>query len=518
MAEQTMMTLMPANAGVAWMRQLGVFIGIAAAVALGVGVVMWSRTPSYGLLYSDLSDRDLTQVMDALQAADIAFKVDDASGALMVPAAKVRDARLKLAAAGLPKSASRGFEVLDSPPGPFGSSQMAETARYQRALEEELGKSVARLSNVRGARVHLALPRPSALARDRKDPSASVLVDLYPGRVLEEGQVAAITHMVSGSVPDLKMADVTVVDQHGRLLSEGERPAEMRAATLRFDYTRKLEDSYARRVEDMLAPLVGADGVKAKVAAELDFTDTEQTSENFNPDAATLRSERTLEENRTGSATPKDARREATRNFEVDRTISHTRMAAGSIRRLSVAVLVDNHTTLDEDGKASKAPLSAAELSRITALVKEAVGFNATRGDTVNVTSADFTPPEQPEPLPVAPLWREAWVMDVGRQILGGLFALLVAFGVIRPAIRALTRREQVTAAGVPPLLGADGTLALPAASSSLRGAIANEAPGAAQLESGGRTASNELERVKQVASHDPKLAAQIVRNWVGAE
>ncbi|MFO1435247.1 MAG: flagellar basal-body MS-ring/collar protein FliF [Gammaproteobacteria bacterium] len=430
MAEQTTL-LVPANAQLSWLRQVGVMIGIAAAVALGVAVVFYSRTPTYGMLYPNLSDRDLTQVMDALQAANIRYKVDSASGALMVPADQVYDARLKLAAAGLPKSNSAGFEMLEKD-SPFGSSQAAELVRFQHALEEELARSIAKLSNVRSARVHLAIPKPSVFARDKKDPSASVLIDLYPGRSLEEGQVEAIAHMVAASVPNLQMSAVTVVDQQGRLLTSGDGPEQMQEAAHRFDYTRKLEDNYAKRIEDILLPLVGEGGVKAQVSADLDFTDTEQTSENYNPDAQTVRSEQTVEENRTGSvdggvpgalsnqppaagtapeqanaaaanatpgaaaatsasSSPQSNRKQSTRNFEVDRTISHSRTSIGSVRRLSVAVLVNNKASVDKKGKVKMTPLTKEELDRMTALVKEAVGFDATRGDTVNVTNADFT-------------------------------------------------------------------------------------------------------------------------------
>jgi flagellar M-ring protein FliF len=554
MAEQTTL-LVPANAQLSWLRQVGVMVGIAAAVALGVAVVLWSRTPTYGMLYSSLSDRDLTQVMDALQAADIRYKVDNASGAIMVPADQVYDARLKLAAAGLPKSASMGFEVLENESNPFGNSQTAELARFQRALEGELARSIGKLSNVRSARVHLAIPKPSVFARDKKDPSASVLIDLYPGRALEEGQVDAIAHMVSASVPNLKMSAVTVVDQQGRLLTGSDGPEQIREAAHRFQYTRKLEETFARRVEDILSPLVGNDGVKATVAAEVDFTATEQTSESFNPDSQSVRSEQTLEENRAGSieggvpgalsnqppgagaapettaadanataaagATaaaaastgPQSNRKQATRNFEVDRTISHSRLSAGSVRRLSVAVLVDNKTSVGKNGKITKTPFTKEEIDRMTALVKEAVGFDATRGDTVNVTNADFTMPPKVEPLPEPPVWKQAWVIDLGKQVLGGLFALIVAFGVIRPAIRALMRREVVVPNGAEPVMNADGSLSLPAgAAASLpggAGAVAQLAPPRDQ---------SELDRLKLLASQDPKLAAQVVKGWVNAE
>jgi flagellar M-ring protein FliF len=560
MADQTTL-LVPENAQLSWLRQVGVMVGIAAAVALGVAVVFWSRTPTYGLLYPSLSDRDLTQVMDALQAASIQYKVDPASGSLMVPADQVYDARLKLAAAGLPKSASTGFEMLEKD-SPFGASQQAEVVRFQRALEEELARSIAKLANVRSARVHLAIPKPSVFARDKKDPSASVLVDLYPGRSLEEGQIDAIAHMVSASVPNLQMSAVTVVDQQGRLLTGSGAPEQLREAASRFSYTRKLEDTYARRIEDILAPLVGNDGVKATVAAELDFTATEQTSESYNPDAQSVRSEQTVEESRTGSveggvpgalsnqppgagaapenaagnppdaaaagaaagtaASPQSNRKQATRNFEVDRTISHSRMSSGSVRRLSVAVLVDNKSSVDAKGVVTKTPLTKEELDRMTALVKEAVGFDATRGDTVNVTNADFTLPPAVQPLPEPPLWKQPWVIDIGKQVLGGLFALIVAFGVIRPAIRSLTRREVV----VPPNmnLNPDGTLALPPGSTPE--AMAAAAGNAAALSGpNGETPqlempkeSSELDRIRNLAASDPKLAAQVVKGWVAAE
>lgn len=554
MAEQTTL-LVPANAQLSWLRQVGVMVGIATAVALGVAVVLWSRTPSYGMLYSSLSDRDLTQVMDALQAADIRYKVDNASGAIMVPADQVYDARLKLAAAGLPKSASMGFEVLENESSPFGNSQTAELARFQRALEEELARSIGKLSNVRSARVHLAIPKPSVFARDKKDPSASVLIDLYPGRTLEEGQVEAVAHMVSASVPNLKISAVTVVDQQGRLLTGSEGPEQMREAAHRFQYTRKLEETFARRIEGILSPLVGNDGVKATVAAEVDFTATEQTSESFNPDSQSVRSEQTVEENRAGSieggvpgalsnqppgagaapettaadpnataaagataaaaasSGPQSNRKQATRNFEVDRTISHSRLSAGSVRRLSVAVLVDNKTKVGKNGKITKTAFTKEEIERMTALVKEAVGFDATRGDTVNVTNADFTLPPKVEPLPEPPIWKQAWVIDLGKQVLGGLFALIVAFGVIRPAIRALMRREVVVPTGAAPVMNADGSLSLPAgAGGSLPGGsgpVAQLAPPRDQ---------SELDRVKALASQDPKLAAQVVKGWVNTE
>jgi flagellar M-ring protein FliF len=574
MAEQTL--YVPANPNVTLLRQAGILIGIAAAVAIGVAVVLWSQTPNYSLLYSSLSDRDLSQVMDALHNANIDYKVQNSSGAILVPSSKVYDARMKLAAAGLPKSASMGFETLEKDQG-FGSSQLSETVRFQHALEEELAKSVSRLANVRTARVHLAIPKQSVFARDHHDPSASVLVDLYPGRTLDDGQVAAISHLVAASVPNLSEGEVTVVDQQGQLLTAPDGPENMQVALARYDYTRKLEDNYSKRIEDILTPLVGADGVKAQVSAEVDFTDTEQTSESYNPDQQAMRSEQTMEERRVGDAgaggipgalsneppaggsapettaasangpnsnggntkggasaqgqnanaqgggatatkqtaqMPESTRKQETRNFEVDKTISHTRMPVGTVHRLSVAVLVNNKTVVDDSGKTTQKPLSADEIARITALVKEAVGFNAARGDTVNVTNADFTKPPEIQPLPEPPIWKQPWVWDIAKQVAGGLFALLVAFGIIRPAIKSLMKREAASSTGQV-AVNADGTLALPPGASGMQAALPGPNQAAGQISA---PSMNEMERVKQFAAQDPKLAAQVVKSWVNQE
>ena len=287
------------NSPMALLRQAGVLVGIAAAVALGVYVVMWSRTPHFTMLYSDLSDRDLTQIVETLKTAQIPYRVEPGAGAVLVDAAKADDARMQLAAAGLPKGNSRGFESLNGEQA-FGTSQFMEKARYQHAIEGELSRSIGRIDNVRGARVHLALPAESVFSRTRREPSASVIVDLFGARALDPEQVAAITHLVSASVPSLPSSRVTVIDSRGNLLTDEKRDEGMALTTRRFDYTRKLEQSYADRIQAILTPFVGFDGVRAEVTADLDFTATEQTRESFNPDSPAVRSERSLEEERTG--------------------------------------------------------------------------------------------------------------------------------------------------------------------------------------------------------------------------
>ena len=274
------------------MRQLGLLIALAASVAVGVAIVMWSTTPNMALLFSGLSDKDTGLVIGALQKQSVRYQLGG-TGTVLVPSADLHNVRIQLASQGLPQGTASGFEMLDKPQG-FGVSQFMETARFQRSLEVELSRSVMALANVQTARVHLAIPKQSAFLRNRRKPSASVLVNLYSGRTLEEEQVMAITHIVSSSVPDLKVSNVTVVDQNGHLLTSKDNVRGISASQLK--YTQNLEKNYITRIEGILVPIVGAGAISAQVTAVVDFTVSEQTQELFNPDTPALRSAEILEE------------------------------------------------------------------------------------------------------------------------------------------------------------------------------------------------------------------------------
>ncbi|WP_246345223.1 flagellar basal-body MS-ring/collar protein FliF [endosymbiont of Lamellibrachia barhami] len=276
-------------------RQIAVMVGIAASVALGVAVVLWSQTPNYSLLYGNLAQKDAMEIVQALQQIGIEYQVDQSTGAVMVPSADLQEARMKLAGQGLPHSDSLGFELLQQDTG-FNTSRMVEAARYQRAMEGELARSIATLANIESARVHLATPKQSVFVRQRKVPSASVVIKLYSGRTLEKGQVEAITHLVASSVPELDVSQVTVVDHKGKLLSGADKSAQMAMSSSQFEYTRELEAHYKQRIEDILSPLLGQDNLRAEVAAEVDFTVIEQTQESYDPDMSALRSEQINEQ------------------------------------------------------------------------------------------------------------------------------------------------------------------------------------------------------------------------------
>ena len=562
MAETTV--FVQQNPVMALLRQAGVLVGIAAAVALGAYVVMWARSPHYTMLYSDLSDRDLTQIVELLKSSQVSYRVEPGSNAILVDAGKADDARLQLAGAGLPKGNSRGFEALNEEQA-FGTSQFMERARYQHAIEGELSRSISRIENVRGARVHLALPTESVFARSKREPSASVIVDLFGGRTISAEQVAAITHLVSASVPNLPSERVTIVDSRGNLLTEEKAEAGMALTAKRFEYTRKLEQSFQDRISAILSPFVGPDGVRAEVTADLDFTSTEQTRETFNPDVPAVRSERSLAEERTGGgtggvpgalsnappgeatapeqtgnpangqanatpaqpgaaqaskSTPSTKRNETTRNYELDRTISHTKPSEGSIRRLSVAVVLRLPAAPPPAKGEKKAQAKAAapevDVARMTQLVKDSIGYDAARGDIVSVTTTTFVEPPAPEPLPPPPFWQQPWMWDVAKQVAGGLFVLLLFFGLLRPAMRSLMPKP------APAALPGGGGLNLTDESGGALPAPGGEAmralpgPGGASIQVPASVHEN-IDQVKQIVAQDPRVAAQVIREWVGS-
>ena len=504
-------------------RQLSLLVGVAVAVAAGFAVVLWSQTPDYSQLYSGLEERDAAAVVDALRTSGIEYEVNAATGAIMVRADDVHSARMQLASQGLPQTRSVGMDSVGDQSS-FGVSQFMETARYQHALESELSRTIKSLRAVQEARVHLAIPKQSAFIRDQQKPTASVLLHLYGGQQLEAGQASSIVNLVAGSIAGMMPADVTLIDQFGRLLSVGEAMSDDAMTANQFKMTRALEQDYGQRIEQLLMPLLGAGSVRAEVVADLDFTIVEETRESFDPQSQVIRSEQVSEEQRKAgegldggvpgalSNTPPEAggvtnadgtttastinsSRRATRNFEMDKTISRTRAPTGTIRRLSVAVLIDE--TAIADGEA----LTEPELERITALVREAVGFSAARGDTVEVLSAPFRQLPAAEPVDGPALWEQPAVREIGKQGLGVVLALVLGFGVVRPMLKSIVSPSQ---GGLNQLL--------PSADSSAAGSAQLEAPGGA---GSGLSYQEKVAAARNITGHDPARVAQVVRKWI---
>ncbi len=530
------------------LRQIGVMAALAFSVAIGVAAVLWSRTPDYTLLYGSVADKDVPEVLAALENLDIDYKVGSSSGAILVPDADVHEVRLKLAAQGLPKTESLGFELLQKQ-SEFGTSQSLEAARFHHALENEIARTVGSIQNVKSVRVHLALPKQSVFVRQQKKPSASILVNLYAGRSLEKSQVEAIVHLVASSVPQLEPGQVTVVDQRGRLLNSLERSDEISLSSKRFEYKTQVEEHLIERAENILSPLVGEDGLRIQATADIDFTTTERTEEQFNPDLPALRSEQTNEETNQspgaqgipgalsnqppaagtapeqaaaavsveGDSSARNSAKSATRNYELDKTISHTRLAPGILRRLSVAVIIDDRAVAQDDGSVVKKPYSPEEIARFTDLVKQAVGFNVARGDQVTVSNSTFQAQQVPEALPDAPIWEQSWFKSLLKQLAAAAVVAFLIFGVLRPALRSLIGRDQAQLSRVP------GTPALPAAAGSGASAAYAGVQAAAENEDkllleAPQSYEKRLEFARKMVDDDPKRVAQVLKNWIASD
>ncbi|GGI98533.1 flagellar M-ring protein [Halopseudomonas pertucinogena] len=535
------------------MRQFALLVGLAASVAIGFAVVLWSQQPEYRPLYGSMENLNAAQVVEVLQQSRIRYKVEPNSGALLVRSEDLADARLRLASAGVVQGDGNvGFEILDRERG-LGTSQFMEATQYRRGLEGEMARTISSLYNVKAARVHIAMPRSTVFVRDDRKPSASVLLELYAGRTLEPAQVMAIVNLVATSVPELSKDQVTVVDQHGNLLSDQDELNELTIAGRQFDHTRRLEDTYARRVHSILQPVLGSGNYKAEVSADVDFSTMESTAESFNPEAA-LRSEQVLTEQRvagqgpvgipgalsnqppgttqvpeqvidpeTGepvvAAPPRDSREQATRNFELDRKISYTRQQQGRLARLSVAVVVDNRQEVNpETGEVTRVPLSEAELANLTQLVRDAVGYDQARGDSVSVVNSAFVPADGMQmEVPEIPFWTQPWFWDIAKQILGILFVLVLVFGVLRPVLKSIgggsrqsTDSENYPALSEDPLLAddlRDDTVSLSGPASST---VLLPPPGAGY--------EQQLNAIKGLLAEDPGRVAQVVKEWINSD
>jgi flagellar M-ring protein FliF len=525
------------------LKQVGLLAGVAAAVAAAIWLVLWSQGQNYTVLYGQLSERESGQVMDALTAAGIEFKLNP-SGAVSVPESKVQEARIRLAGQGLPQSDSMGIEMIQKESA-LGTSSMMETARYQSVLETELARTIIKVQGVQSARVHLALPKPSVFLRDARKATASVMLQLYPGRRLEPGQVAAIVHLVASSVPELGAGDVTLVDQAGSLLNSPDENAESAASTRQLEYTRKLEEGYQRRIVELLEPMIGAGRVRATVTADLDFTVTEETHENYDPQKTAVRSEQTSKEERKGgdgvegipgalsnqppgtsgapviagaastpgspaaqttaAGGPSSNAERSTRNFEVDRKLSYVKQPIGTLKRLSVGVVLDDWQTVGADGKAATTPMSDTDIKRFTQLVRESIGLKDDRGDKLDVLNQAF---KTNGPLPAVeglPLWQTPWVTQLAKQIVGALLVLVVAFLVLRPLMKSLTKAPSrlISGSGDATDLAGDRV-----SLSGRNGPAIKLSPSFEQ----------QIAAARSLVGQDPKRAAQVVKDWVAAD
>lgn len=522
----------------------------AAALSIIIALMFWAKEPDYRVLFSNISDEEGGAIVAQLSQLNVPYRIDTPGGVIMVPAAQVHEVRMKLAQQGLPKGGSVGFELLDREK--FGVSQFTEQVNYQRALEGELARTIENLGPIQSARVHLATPKPSMFVREQKKPTASVTVNLLQGRTLDDSQVVAITHLISSAVTGLSAESVTIVDQRGNLLTQsGVRGLQ----TAHLKYTNDIESDYQQRIQRILAPLVGDENIRAQVTAQMDFTEQEQTLEQYQPNSEpekmAIRSRQaSLSEqgNRRGAsgvpgalsntppapatspltqplntpaddnkekttgnsanrepAQPYNNRSDETTNFEVDRTLTHTKSHTGRIQRLSVAVVI-NHLPQGEEG--IPGPIGEAELTRINALVKEAIGYNAARGDSVNILNSAFNGVVE---APVPPFWKQesfyVLLMAIARYLVIAIIAWVMWRKLVQPAwirhqettIRRLemekeAREEEIAA--------------------KKRAAEKNNRDRAQQR------VDSELngQQLRELAEQEPRVIALVIRQWMSKE
>ena len=546
----------PPSASPNWLQRLSALdrsqrmrlgVGIALLVIAAVAAMVMGRQPDYKVLFSNLSDKDGGAIVAQLSQMNVPYKHADGGGAILIPAERVHDVRLRLATQGLPRGSVTGFELMET--NRFGMTQFQERLNFQRGLEGELTRSIQALSSVQGARVHLALPNQNGFFREQQKPSASVLVSLHPGRILDRAQLAGIVHLVASSVPELAPSAVSVLDDTGKLLSQSPDAAgEDGINAQQLLYVQQIEQQYARRIMEILEPVVGRNNVKAQVSAELDFSRTESTSEQFRPnqtpDSGAIRSQQVLESsgtaNKTATGVPgavanqppapsaapvnganpaptaggqqgaeeSTSKRESTTNYEVDKTVKVTRGNNWAIKRLSAAVVVNYQALAEEKGGASPKPLTPEQIEQMTGLVRETIGFNKERGDSVNLMNTPFLSSETP--APAVPLWKQPETIELAKTFawpLGAvLFAALVLLGLVRPALKGTAKPAEAVpvAGGQLSALEADepDRPALPAPTK--KDAVVEVTP--EQLR---------LEEARVLAKANPVAVANILKTWV---
>ncbi|MBU3737386.1 MAG: flagellar basal body M-ring protein FliF [Rhodoferax sp.] len=523
-------------------------LGLLALLVIGVAGLMFGRQAEWRVLYANLADKDGGAIVAQLSQMNVPYKHAEGGGAILVPADKVHDTRLRLASAGLPKGSVAGFEMMES--NRFGMTQFQERLTFQRGLEGELTRSIQALASVQNARVHLALPNQNGFFREQQKPSASVLVSMVPGRSLDRAQLAGIVHLVSSSVPEMLPSAVSVLDDSGKLLStppDGSLGAGGDAQQLQ--YVQQLEQTYGRRILDILEPVVGRDNVKAQVTAEVDFSQTESTSEthkpNQTPDSSVVRSQQVVESSNGQTSAPSgvpgatsnqppaqgsapingsaqaltasgaggtsSSKKESITNFEVDKTVRVVRGGTAAVKRITAAVVVNHQSVTDAKGKTTSTPLTEAQLEKMTALVRETIGFNKDRGDSVNLVNAPFA--QEKVVIAELPLWKQPEVQDLMRSLAWPLgtvaFGALVLLGLVRPGIKALAQAPQIQE---PVAVALD--------------AVESEDPERPQLAAPVKPAiappptpsEINLLNARKLTLDNPGAVANIVKNWINDE
>jgi flagellar M-ring protein FliF len=538
-------------------------VALATIITVIVGTILWSRQPDWKVLFSNIDEKDGGAIVAVLQQQNIPYKFNE-SGSLLVSSDRVHEIRLKLASQGLPRGGMVGFELMENQK--FGTSQFAEQVNYQRGLEGELARTIQSISAVQTARVHLAIPKPSVFVREEQKPTASVLLNLYPGRSLDNSQIAGITHLISSSVPQLPASNVTVLDQSGALLSQlKSKLTEAGLDPAQIKYVREMEDSIIKRIDEILNPVLGNGNYKVQVAADIDFSQTEQTAESYHPnntpESTSIRSQQNNETASINQAAggvpgalsnqppvpatapltqpatsitgapptkpgeikgkieaagvtaplnaagqPINTSKNATINYEVDKTVRYTKQAMGNIRRLSAAVVINHRKDIGKDGKPTTKALPEDELKQINDLVREAMGYSKERGDTLSIANSPFTATEKAETE--LPIWKDPENVSYIKDIIKYLLLLgIVAFlylKVIQPTMKTMfpVKGKLETSASTAGLTDALGHITIADEEGEDNVVINHYAA--------------KVQRARDLSQSDPKAVANIIRDWIG--
>ncbi|MDQ1816495.1 flagellar basal-body MS-ring/collar protein FliF [Massilia sp. CCM 9210] len=532
-------------------------LGIAAVLALMLGVWMWSQRTEYGVLFTNVSDKDGGAIMASLDQMAVPYKFSDGGASILVPSEQVHGIRLKLAAQGLPKGGTVGFELMENQK--LGVSQFHEQVNYQRSLEGELARSIESIAAVSSARVHLALPKPSVFVREQQKPTASVLLNLQTGRVIDQAQVNAIVHLLASSVSELPVSNVTVVDQAGNLLSDPDKSGNARKLDPnQLKYVEAVQKNIIKQVESLISPLVGPGNVRAEATADIDFAQVDTAAEvykpNSPPEPQSIRSQQTSEANGPGTTvasgvpgaltnqppglntapltatgapgtvpvtTTGPTRKDTTTNFEVDKTIRYEQRPMGLIKRLTVGVLVNHRRSVDaRTGKVTVTPLPAAQVAQINELVKQAMGYSQARGDTLNVTNAPFDGVDKPD-VPAATLdwWRDPANLPLAKDVAKYLFVFAIIaflyFRLLRPMLRPVMTKFDKAHELPPEPTPTEEEKAAEQAAIADAAAAEQEAEAQAESQQDHSYRAN-LALAKKLAQEDPRIVANVIKAWVG--
>jgi len=544
----------PADRPKFWETPMGkrVVIGgaVAAALAIVAAIWLWSSAPEYKVLFSNTTDRDGGAITAALDQMGVKYKFSDGGSAILVPEDQVHGVRLKLASQGLPRAGNVGFELLENQK--LGTSQFVEQVNYQRSLEGELANSIQALAAVSSARVHLALPKPSVFVREAKNPTASVLLNLQPGRALDQAQVSAIVHLVASSVPELTPANVTVVDQNGTLLSDTAGKGKQLDPN-QLKYVEALQQNIVKQVESIIAPIVGQNNVRAEATADVDFAQVDTAAEMYKPNSPpepqAIRSQQTSESTGPGSGNPSGipgalsnqppgvatapieggaapagqqastgpTSKNATTNYEVDKTLRYEQKPMGGIKRLTVGVVVNYRRSIDpKTGKVVVKPLTPAEVAQINELVKQAMGYSQQRGDTLNVANAPFDGVDKPDEQ--APDWWKdpanlPLLKDIAKYVFIAMVLAFLWFRILRPLFKPVMKKFD-EAVEMPPEPEPEEPAPEPEPDFEEEARIAKDAEEQKKV----IIYKSNLDMAKTLAQNDPRIVANVIKEWLGAE